>query len=51
VDREISDGRKIALSRLFQYITTLDKVEEGFDEFSPSTWRFEGSNVIKDMGD
>jgi hypothetical protein len=49
MDMEISEGRKIALRRLYQNRVSLDEVEEGFVEFSTAIGRFKGYNVIRDM--
>ena len=50
MDLEISNGRKIALRRIFQDTTSLAEVEEGFIEFSTGSGRFGGYDVLQDRG-
>jgi hypothetical protein len=44
---EISKGRKIALSQIYQDRATLDEVDEGFIDFSTSTERFRGYDGVR----
>ena len=46
MDVEISNGRKIALKRIFQDTASLAEVEEGFIEFSTGNGRFGGYDVL-----
>jgi hypothetical protein len=50
MDGEISQGRKDAFRRIYQDRASLDEVEEGFIEFSTSTGRFGGYDVLRDRG-
>ena len=50
MDLEISNGRKIALRRIFQDTTSLAEAEEGFIEFSTGSGRFGGYDVLRDRG-
>jgi hypothetical protein len=50
MDGEISQGRKIAFERIFQDKASFLEVEEGFVEFSTSTRRFGGYDVLGDRG-
>ena len=50
MDGDISWGRKIAFMRLFRDRDLFDEVEEGFVEFSTTTRRFRGYDVVGDTG-
>ena len=50
MDGEISQGRKVALQRIFQDSALLAEVEDSFAEFSTSTGGFAGYDVIRDRG-
>ena len=50
MDAEMEHGRKIALRRLFQDSDMLEEAEEGFVDFSTSTGRFGGYDVLRDRG-
>jgi len=50
MDGEISQGRKDAIRWVFRDKALLDEVEDAFAEFSTSTSRFAGYDVIRDRG-
>eukprot|EP00253_Pinus_taeda_P010118 PITA_10118 len=50
MDCEISQGRKEAFRRIYQDSALLAEVEDAFAEFSTSTGRFGGYDVIRDRG-
>ena len=48
MDGEISQGRKVAFKRMYHDRASLEEVEEGFIEFSTSTGRFGGYDLLGD---
>jgi len=50
MDGEISQGRKEAFRRIYRDSALLAKVEDAFAEFSTSSGRFGGYDVIRDRG-
>lgn len=50
MDRDIEEGRKEALIRIYPDRVTLEEVEQGFDGFSTSTGIFEGYYVFRERG-
>ena len=50
MDRDISQGRKIAFRQLFQDRDLLDEVEAVFVDFSCGIGRFGGYDVVGDKG-
>ena len=46
MDGEISEGRKIAFRRLYQNRESLDEVEEGFVEFTTTSVKLGGYDVV-----
>eukprot|EP00253_Pinus_taeda_P032925 PITA_32925 len=50
MDGEISQGRKEAFRRIYQDSALLAEVEDAFAEFSTSSGRFGGYDVIRDRG-
>ena len=51
MDGEITQGRKDALRWIFQDRASLNEVEDALAEFSASTGRFAGYDVIRVRGD
>jgi hypothetical protein len=50
MDGYISHGGKEAFRRIYQYISSLDEVEEGFLDFSIGIGRFGGYDVLREKG-
>ena len=50
MDREISQGRKVAFRRIYHDSISLQEVEKGFIKFSNRTERFGGYDVLGDRG-
>ena len=50
MDGEISQGRKTTFRRLLHDRDMIEEVEEGFAEFSTTTGKFGGNELLRDKG-